>query len=1390
MPFSTRDNSPSRLPPHPPHHRPPPIAQQPESNLSDFSDSDSSNQAESLTETLQNDFRIEFEALYPLELHQDDLLLRPDQSISNCSFDDLSFPLAACQNGNCFPFVHLATTGALMLQASYFIDGGCAKRKGSAAFVSYYHDGISNRCDVDVRKMPSLKTTNNQAEFTALLMALKHAVSKKLKRILIVADSSLTANFIAGRNRIRQECLYGLSLQIEALIPNFEAIYVSHIHSHQAVTPENDLADALCSWALSTDCSATHSANLQRVPHSNERLELLPLILQHAAKDSCKNSRSNQGCTLCSQSNHVQRECPITQFSKLKSNQRSKCLICLSPHHTDNSCPLMASASRKPILSAFTPAPAPTAASGRSTASLLFQSSVDDLKYPNNCSRRQFLSYWDTIFLALLYAETEEEVNIAIKAARAWSRAYHFQGDTIKRSKPRAFTKDPGSNLYQLPTDPLHDLAKRALKAARLLPKARISDVSKALRTSAPVPLSSKIIQQLQECYPMAAASENINFPPKPLENVKVNRDAVARIIMQRSPRSHPGDTGITFDILQHFCRWTYKIENEQTPDHRWDNLCALIAKIMSGRAGPLSNLLLDVVGAFFNKNAEKNDGSFALRNLGIEESLLRVAAALVFEKVLPPAIHKNFLTQFDLGAGVKSGAEIFGRVAAMMARSGAPVAVFDIKKAFNNLRRKDVFDAVEDFGNPLLTAFAHFLFSRASKVTFTCPLTGEVFCCFLTKGIHQGNPLSVFIFCLTIAYILKPLRAKYPQAVIAAFVDDIFLALNKTQISQFPELLQDFMTLFKEHGLQFDLSSSAKSSVYSVHPLPDHIKNAIQGLGVRCQNDGITPCKVPTGSRGFMEAFISKATVKLQHRYDAFKALWPALQKYDRSLKKPSHLTFEPYLNLVRLSFLSMPTYVLRTSTPSFCVAYARMASEWSQSLIDNVLPPFISLPPSEQELPYDFPNLPPISRRIMQLPLSLGGLSLRLADSIKDIAYASSCIDCLPTMRAAAKRSGIRCEQFLVPELQLTQHRIRKALPSLTPIVWSRFEDPDDDLRTGPLQQQLTVMFNSAEIKAIGNELHPWPIYGHAFDARFHKDQEHVSWPLNPRSRAHFSLAPLVDAEFSRTIALSIFYPLLAPRACSCGDVIDPAGLHFLYCAHNHYSGIHDRVKHAIAARLRSFVTAEMAPLSVLVEQPMAAHFGTRPTTREGDPSLVADLILLLHSDLQQTPIACDFVSCLPRQPRTRGDFTYALIAKAQEKRWKYAKHGLNSDAFFPLPFSRTNALSSEVFNFCALVDRHFPSHFHVHRKLRATFARAIYCGVAQHMNLAVRRMQLSVAAVLSPFVSLSRFRLVPRAPAKFSSSHALLIPCLSSILAENLADASRVSTLSSEGWVEEVD
>lgn len=122
----------------------------------------------------------------------------------------------------------------------------------------------------------------------------------------------------------------------------------------------------------------------------------------------------------------------------------------------------------------------------------------------------------------------------------------------------------------------------------------------------------------------------------------------------------------------------------------------------MSGNATVPSDFLLDVIGAFFDKNAENPEADFALRNLGIEESLLRISATLVFEEVLPKAIKENFLSIFDLGAGTKSGAEIFGRLGALFASCGAPIAIFDIVNAFNILQSIDILNAVEAFNHPL----------------------------------------------------------------------------------------------------------------------------------------------------------------------------------------------------------------------------------------------------------------------------------------------------------------------------------------------------------------------------------------------------------------------------------------------------------------------------------------------------------------------------------------------------------------------------------------------------------------------------------------------------------------------------------------------------------------
>jgi hypothetical protein len=53
------------------------------------------------------------------------------------------------------------------------------------------------------------------------------------------------------------------------------------------------------------------------------------------------------------------------------------------------------------------------------------------------------------------------------------------------------------------------------------------------------------------------------------------------------------------------------------------------------------------------------------------------------------------------------------------------------------------------------------------------------------------------------------------------------------------------------------------------------------------------------------------------------------------------------------------------------------------------------------------------------MQLPLTLGGLSLTFAESIGDIAYAASATDCIPALRTAAQLFSIPFSFELIPEL-----------------------------------------------------------------------------------------------------------------------------------------------------------------------------------------------------------------------------------------------------------------------------------------------------------------------------------------------------------------------------------
>ena len=72
--------------------------------------------------------------------------------------------------------------------------------------------------------------TNNQAEYTGLLVGLQSAIEYGVKNILIEGDSQLVVFQLEGRWQIKNEALRKLNTEIRDLFSNFDFIAIRHIY--------------------------------------------------------------------------------------------------------------------------------------------------------------------------------------------------------------------------------------------------------------------------------------------------------------------------------------------------------------------------------------------------------------------------------------------------------------------------------------------------------------------------------------------------------------------------------------------------------------------------------------------------------------------------------------------------------------------------------------------------------------------------------------------------------------------------------------------------------------------------------------------------------------------------------------------------------------------------------------------------------------------------------------------------------------------------------------------------------------------------------------------------------------------------------------------------------
>lgn len=124
-----------------------------------------------------------------------------------------------------------------------YTDGAARGNPGPAAIGVVLKDEKGNIIATVSRRLAP--TTNNQAEYQAIIAGLEKAIGLGVKNVSVKSDSDLVVNQINGRFKIKNTALRPLYQKVVRLTGSLESFSISYIPRSQ-----NSAADALANKAL------------------------------------------------------------------------------------------------------------------------------------------------------------------------------------------------------------------------------------------------------------------------------------------------------------------------------------------------------------------------------------------------------------------------------------------------------------------------------------------------------------------------------------------------------------------------------------------------------------------------------------------------------------------------------------------------------------------------------------------------------------------------------------------------------------------------------------------------------------------------------------------------------------------------------------------------------------------------------------------------------------------------------------------------------------------------------------------------------------------------------------------------------------------------------------
>ena len=124
-----------------------------------------------------------------------------------------------------------------------YVDGAARGNPGPAAIAAVAKDKQGRLITSISRRIGT--TTNNQAEYRAVIAALEAAISLGARQVEVNSDSELVVKQINGRYRVKKAALRTLYQQVKQLGGSLESFTITHIPRQQ-----NTEADKLANMAF------------------------------------------------------------------------------------------------------------------------------------------------------------------------------------------------------------------------------------------------------------------------------------------------------------------------------------------------------------------------------------------------------------------------------------------------------------------------------------------------------------------------------------------------------------------------------------------------------------------------------------------------------------------------------------------------------------------------------------------------------------------------------------------------------------------------------------------------------------------------------------------------------------------------------------------------------------------------------------------------------------------------------------------------------------------------------------------------------------------------------------------------------------------------------------